>query len=132
MPDKLDPDLWDKKTWEDWIYLRFGFYPSWIIRGWWWANRREALRLRFKGPRMLHMWYDIVSSLPLTLGNTLVHWADNSHGAPMGKDFDEWENEIRKHGEALLAWYEEENEENYKGAQEALHWVADNLSKMWD
>jgi len=64
----------------------------------------------------------------------LDHLAEHTHGWPQGPDFPEftdWQDTLRNQAAALLA-YEADDEPTIVPAQNALHWVADNLPALWD
>lgn len=85
---------------------------------------------------LLEPWYDVRSALPKALGNTLLFWADNATGAPYGMDFEEWTDELRGAGEVLLEFYEQDpdnpDDAATERAKDVLHWIADNLTVLWD
>lgn len=94
--------------------------------------------------------------LSKTLGEQLVEMAEIAHGCPgnygpydctpenpnhqqdFEKAFAAWTSDLRKHGEALQAYaryweYDlDRRDDLYAPAQEALHWVAENLGALWD
>jgi hypothetical protein len=133
--DKIKGVLWyvprgraiDAKYKVKWAYQR-------VVRGW--DDRAE---------------WDIAHTLPYTLGSQLVSMSECAHGVPCDyivadipdSVFDErfvaWKAVLRKHGEALLAFHNTDDltdkaawDAAYAPAQEALHWVADNLATIWD
>lgn len=69
-----------------------------------------------------------------TTGAMLAHLAEETHGWPEGPDFptfEDWQNALDTRAAALLA-YDTDNELAMARAAEALHWVADNLTALWD
>jgi hypothetical protein len=69
-----------------------------------------------------------------TTGAMLAHLADNTHGWPGGPEFPEfedWQRALRAQAAALLA-YDTDDEAAMANAAEALRWVADNLTALWD
>lgn len=116
-----------------------------------WAYQRVT-----RGWDDLSMW-SVRDSLSKTLGAQLVEMANISHGCPPyypeqprlggpqmflptpGDEVHElWRGDLRRHGEALLAYSRDEAEspdislDLYMAAQESLRWVADNLADLWD
>lgn len=101
--------------------------------------------VRFARQRVVRGWDDsalwsLDDHLAKTLGAQLVTMAEIAHSYP-GDDypFDKWTADLRKHGEALLAYrkghydvFGDEWDALYTPAQEALRWVADNLAALWD
>ena len=83
---------------------------------------------------LIQPWYDLVSALPRALGNTLIFWSEKAMSYPPSIGFEEFKELLRSHGQALLDFVEDDDEtpETYARAQEALHWVADNLGTLWD
>lgn len=68
------------------------------------------------------------------LGGMLDHLAEHTHGWPQGPDFPQftdWQDALRARAAALQA-YEADDEPTIAPAQNALHWVADNLPALWD
>ena len=107
----------------------------------------------------LHPTFSIGSALAESLGNSLIYCSRNLVGYPVGypqptmsdgrctmvksmnvepsDSFNQWQSDMRKHGEALINWNKkdseaDESEEDIRKAQEALRWVADNLVHLWD
>ena len=69
-----------------------------------------------------------------TPGAMLDHLAEHTHGWPQGREYPEfadWQDALRIRAVALLA-YEADDELTIAPAQDALHWVADNLPALWD
>lgn len=117
----------------------------WMFR----AAKRHArdarLAVRWARQRVFRGWDDraiwaLDDHLSKSLGEQLVMMADVAHSYP-GDDypFDRWVADLRKHGEALRTYhdrnYELDGDEwtaTYEPAREALRWVADNLSSLWD
>lgn len=82
---------------------------------------------------IIQPWFDLRSALPRALGNTLVFWADNGVAHDPAMTHEEWTATLRRHGEALLAYAADDDNEALLGpAKDAIHWVADNLPGMWD
>lgn len=112
------------------------FRYHFLIQKWWWADVRERIRLKIFGPRMLNPWFSVRDSLPLYLGNTLLHWADHaqSYDPNLSPSLEEWRDLLRYHGQTLLDFYndDEETPETLKAAQDTLYWITDNLPTFWD
>lgn len=93
--------------------------------------------------------------LPKFLGQQLVTMAETAHGFPTDYGgthfcpdnagdhprFIQWTADLRRHGEALVAFHEHDDDLTgdadewdaiYRPAQEALRWVAENLASLWD
>lgn len=87
---------------------------------------------------LMGVWYDLISEVPRALGAALVYWSERSTGSPANVEYDEWTATLKKHGEALIEFARADagvgtlTQEKQSGAQEALHWFADNLLLMWD
>jgi hypothetical protein len=134
------------------------------------AAKRGALdarlQVRWAWQRVFRGWDDRAAWgtgdwLGKTLGELLVNMADIAHGFPLyypernnlpGKvqalytderdetAFNRWVNDLRTHGEALLAWHRgadvtadvEDYEALLVPAQEALRWTAEYLPTLWD
>lgn len=109
-------------------------------------NYRDARQaLRFAAQRVRQGWdtsaiWATDSWLTGHLGAVLSATADVLHGYPTDTTLDKWAAQHRSAGAALLAYharYETSNNINEmneleRDAAEALRWVADNLSKLWD
>jgi hypothetical protein len=65
------------------------------------------------------------------LGTLLVAMATEGRAYPAHDEPDDWFGEVRARGEALLA-YDIDDPVATRSAQDALHWVADNLPQLWD
>lgn len=87
--------------------------------------------------------------LASTLGAQLKHLAATTHGWPQSEKFptfENWQDALNVNGDKLIAYAEKDNVVFASGgvhdfaaeqaiiveAQEALHWVADNLPALWD
>ena len=87
---------------------------------------------------LMGRWYDLISELPSALGAAMLHWSENAQGHPFDVTYEEWTETIAKHAEALLRIGRDEHqfgdihEDTISEAKEALYWVADNLTRMWD
>lgn len=87
---------------------------------------------------LVGVWYDLISEVPRALGTALVYWSERSTGSPADVEYEEWTATLKKHGEALIEFARVDagvgtlTQEKHSGAQEALHWFADNLLLMWD
>jgi hypothetical protein len=74
------------------------------------------------------------------LGEVLVASSKELHGYPDEMDPELWKDSYRMAGEALLTYADNDwlsmSDEEYQAitekAQEALHWVANNLPHLWD
>ena len=76
---------------------------------------------------LIHPWHDIRSALPTALGEALLRMLD---GVSV-HDVDA----IQKHANALITFGAADAEgadPDPTEAQEALHWVANNLLALWD
>lgn len=65
------------------------------------------------------------------LGSMLALHADGARNYPADKTYDEWIGELRSAADGLLA-FDPDDADCVRGAQDALHWVADNLTRLWD
>lgn len=100
------------------------------------ARCRLALTSAFS--RMRRGWaprdtWSLDGHLCRTLGAMLAHLAEHTHSWPPGRDYPEftdWQDALRARAGALLA-YDADDEHTVAPAQEALHWVADNLPDLW-
>ena len=97
-------------------------------------------------------WFDLVSALPLQLGNSLLTHAENYHGAPYyyksnlnpdkdSNNFKDWAYDLAFHGRNLVFWARNADsylitddgyDEALEAAKDALRWVAEYLEHMWD
>lgn len=81
------------------------------------------------------VWF-LKGYLTRLVGEALLHLADNGMGYPVQYNgADDWRRDLRQHGRALRAYASadwEEEEDRIGDAQQALHWVADNLGDLWD
>lgn len=87
--------------------------------------------------------WSLDTHLARTLGAQLVRLAEVTHGYPSGgtfNTFEEWQEALRTHGNALTRYaegiheYDEhiDHEQLIRDAETALHWVADNFGSLWD
>lgn len=157
--EELHAHCWNKKTTLEKIrcHIRRRYY-------WWLRNPiRDARRsVKFAYQRVFRGWDDqsmwgLNTRLSKTLGEQLIEMSEIAHGCPpyygssseapgaphflpdvSDEVFERWKNDLRKHGEALLAYSREDGETLeeevalYGPAQEAMHWVAENLGSLWD
>jgi len=81
------------------------------------------------------------TSLCAWLGARLVFLSAHAHGHPYSHSYEAWEEALRTHGQALLAWSTHfetrgdrpgEEDELYTEAQRAMYWVAAHLGNLWD
>lgn len=100
-----------------------------------WAHQRV-----FRGWDDRAVW-SLDSHLTRVLGQQLIVMSEIAHGYPgeeIGWTYERWVGELHQHGEALLAYstqFEHDMddwERLYVPAREALLWVAENLSMLWD
>lgn len=140
-----------------WEHVRRRYF--WHVRN---PIRDARKSVRWAYQRVTRGWDDLSvwsvrDSLSKTLGAQLVEMANISHGCPPyypeqpgvggpqlflptpGDEVHElWRGDLRRHGEALLAYSRDEAEspdislDLYMAAQESLRWVADNLADLWD
>lgn len=134
-----------------------------ILGATWYPVRRRAINgkyaVKWAYQRVVRGWDDRAAwgcgdQLARTLGEQLVEMADIAHGFPTdygpvhslpdnpedNPHFATWVNDLRTHGEALLAYHRGDQLELTEAewdvlsgrAQDALRWVADNLEKLWD
>ena len=82
---------------------------------------------------------DLKKSLARWLGKRLKHLGKHTHGSPMGCSESDWEEALRYHGAALLAYSKiqvdmgvDEIDARREGARDALQWVADHFEDLWD
>lgn len=122
------------------------------------GNARRAVRYAYqrvaRGYDDRSVW-NLGFYLPKYLGEQLVTMAESAHGYPDdyghthripddpsdNPHFTQWTTDLRRHGEALLAFDRHRDDLDelggewgrvYSPAQEALRWVADNLASLWD
>ena len=76
-------------------------------------------------------WWTLDSHVCLHLGTLLTEQSRHAHSYPDALTYEEWTDQLRVAGEALLA-FDPEDGERVGAAQEALRWVADNLTRLWD
>lgn len=104
-----------------------------------WAVKYAWQRV-FRGWDDRESW-NIDHYLSKRLGEQLVAMSEFAHGYPSEDyPFDKWTADLKTHGEALLTYskmvWEHETDWEYDviyvPAQDALRWVADNLSAIWD
>jgi hypothetical protein len=117
--------------------------PSLLTRLRWRAENLKPARVRLfletATARARRGWaprdtWSLDGYLCRTLGAMLDHLAEHTHGWPQGPDFPEfadWQKALRTQAAALLA-YEADDEPTIAPAQNAIHWVADNLPALWD
>ena len=84
---------------------------------------------------------DLHSALAHWLGERLIHLGEHTNNIPMpytskfpGDDdaaFAAWKADLTANGKVLLAFVRT-NPKTLSAAQEAMHWVADNLGLLWD
>lgn len=100
---------------------------------------RPRLSVETAISRVRHGWappdtWSLDGHLCRTLGAMLDHLAEHTHDWPQGHDFPEfadWQGALRSKAAALRA-YEADDEPTIAPAQDALHWVANNLPALWD
>lgn len=84
---------------------------------------------------MIEPWYDLITSLPRSLGNTLIHWSENLSGwDPQRYDTpEEFSEHLQSMGQSLIDFASNpEDPHALEPAQTTLRWVADNLTHLWD
>ena len=65
------------------------------------------------------------------LGSMLSQHADGARNYPAELTYDAWIGELRLAADALLT-FDPDDTERVRAAQDGLHWVADNLTRLWD
>lgn len=104
---------------------------------------REIMNeVRFARQRVTRGWDDralwsLDYHLARSLGHQLLGMADSAHTYPSGDEwsFERWTSELRRHGEALVAYSKDDtlnHAKGYEGARSALVWVAIHLRDLWD
>lgn len=142
-----------------WYWTTYGCYR---VRD---KIRDVPRQIRWARQRVFRGWDDravwsLDNHVAETLGAQLILMAEIAHGYPPGygsitprtedsqfipdepdgdETFNRWAGDLRKHGEALLAYqksqydvYGDAWEALYQPAREALVWVADNFGSLWD
>jgi hypothetical protein len=141
--EELHAHCWNKKTTLEKMKLQIRRRYLWWFRN---PIHDTHCAVKWAWQRVFRGWDDhAISNLDCHLGETLgaqlVKLAEEGHVWP-GEEWgtvEQWDTDLKRHGEALLAycglWEVEtrgEEEVLVKAAQEAMHWVAENLGSLWD
>lgn len=97
-----------------------GWIPSWVLR----ARRGWAPR---------DVW-SLDQHLCHVTGGMLRHLAKTTHAWPESAEFTtfaDWQEAVMLRANAL-GDYRSDDDTTHVPAQEALHWVADHLTHLWD
>jgi hypothetical protein len=142
--EELMDDYRRNRTWHqkvtDCVRLPF----CWYVRN---PYRTASLAVRHSWQRVFRGWDDralwsLQDHLARTLGAQLVKMAEVAYSYPGDEvypSFEQWQTDLRRHGEALLTYqakhyevYGVDWDAVYVPAQEALRWVAEHFAALWD